>query len=207
MTGKVKILKIFFDVRTQMLGKIMNNLKFGLLLFILYLLGCIEKPQSQLEALASPSPELLDRIEPLIQPSIDFTYRNEKYAIENGVELTVEEKALAIKIGVENVDKVRVVYVDEFPFPKNQHLVKLARAHGFNSPRLAGMTYGFGVYIRNGKEFILPHELVHVRQFEEKGVENFMKRYMLELAVMGYRSAPLEVKAYNEAKRYKSSSQ
>lgn len=181
----------------------MNNLKFGLLLFTLYLFGCIEKPQSQSEALSSPSLELLNRIDPLIQPSIDFAYRNEKYAIENGVELTSEEKALATKIGIENVDKVRVVYIDEFPFPKNQHLVTLARTHGFDSPLLAGMTYGYGVYIRNGNQFILPHELVHVSQFEEMGVEKFMKRYMLELEVMGYRSAPLEVIAYDEAKSYK----
>lgn len=183
----------------------MNHLKFGLLFFTVYFFGCTENPQNQLEALTSPSLELLNKIEPLIQPSIDFAYRNEKYAIENGVELTAEEKALAMKIGVENVGKVRVVYVDEFPFPTNQHLVTLARAHDFDSPRLAGMTYGYGVYIRNGSEFILPHELIHVRQFEEMGLEKFMRRYMLELTVMGYRSAPLEVRAYNEAKRYKNS--
>ena len=64
------------------------------------------------------------------------------------------------------------------------------------------MTYGYGVYIRAGREYILPHELIHVRQFEEMGVESFMKRYMLELEVMGSRSAPLEVQAYNEAKKY-----
>jgi len=185
------------------LGIMMNNLRFGLLLLPFCLFGCIERPQTQVEALSSPAPELLQRIEPLVQPSIDFADRNERYAFDNGVELTVEEKKLAVKIGIKNVDKVRVDYVDEFPFPKNQYLVTLARKHGFDSPFLAGMTYGYGVYIRSGHEFILPHELVHVRQFEELGIEKFMRRYLLELTVMGYRSAPLEVKAYIEAKSYK----
>ena len=72
----------------------MNYLKFGLLLLLFYLFGCIEKSQTQFEALSSPAPELLDRIEPLIQPSIDFAHRNEQYAFENGVELTAEEKKL-----------------------------------------------------------------------------------------------------------------
>jgi hypothetical protein len=180
----------------------MEYLKFGILLLSFILFGCIDKPQSQLEALSSPGPELLAKIEPYIQPSIDFAYNNEKNAFESGVELTAEEKQMAKKIGIKSVDKVRVVYVDEFPFPKDKHLVEFARSHGFDSPELVGITYGYGIYIRNGQKYILPHELIHVRQFEELGVENFMKRYMLELAIMGYRKAPIEVQAYNEAKRY-----
>lgn len=188
--------------RTTLLGKIMQHLKFRTLLLTALLFGCIDKPQSQFEALSSPSSALLAKIEPYIKPSIDFAYQNEQYAFDFGAELSAEEKLMAKKIGIENVDKIRVVYVNEFPFPKNIHLAKLAKSHGFDTSELGGITYGYGIYIRYGREFLLPHELIHVRQFEKLGIEGFMKRYILELNVMGYRSAPLEVQAYKEAKKY-----
>lgn len=89
----------------------MRYLTFGILILSFILFGCI-KPQSQFEALSSPSPELLEKIEPYIQPSIDFAYNNEKNAFESGTELTAEEKEIAQKIGIKNVDKIRVVYLD-----------------------------------------------------------------------------------------------
>ena len=170
--------------------------------FLLSLMfGCAE-PQTQFEALSSPSDALKKKIEPYIEPSIAWVYENETNAFENGVALTNEEKRIAKEIGVRDADKVRVVYVDTFPFPKNQFLAEFADIHGFDSPQLAGMTYRYGIYIRHGHGFILPHKLVHVRQFEEMGVQRFMERYFLELTVMGYRDAPLEVKARHDSKMY-----
>ena len=176
----------------------MKHLKLAVLLFPVVLFGCTDRT----ELLNSPTPELLAKVEPYIQPSIDFAYKNEKNAIENGVELTAKEKEIANRLGVKNVDKVRVVYVDEFPFPKDKDLAELARSVGFDSPEMGGFTFGYGVYIRHGNKVLLPHELIHVRQYEEMGIEGFMKRYMLELAVMGYRSAPLEMEAYKGAISY-----
>ena len=173
-------------------------------LFITSILtGCTDKSQSHFEALSSPSPELIKQIEPYIQPSIDFIVKNEKYALENGIELSADEKKLAKKIGVRNVDKVRVVLVKELPFPDDEILGEWAKSHGLDSPKVIGFTHGYGVYIKHGNRRILPHELVHVRQFEQLGIEALMRRYILELTVMGYRYAPLEVQAYNEAKMFR----
>ncbi len=176
----------------------MKHLKLVALLFPVVLFACTDRA----ELLNSPSEELLAKVEPYIQPSIDFAYNNETNAMENGLELTVKEKKIAEKLGVKNVNKVRVLYVDEFPFPEDENLAELARSIGFDSPAMGGFTYGYGVYIRHGNKVLLSHELIHVRQYEEMGIEGFMKRYMLELAVMGYRSAPLEVEAYKGAVSY-----
>jgi hypothetical protein len=176
----------------------MKHLKLAVLLFPVVLFGCTDKT----ELLDSPTSELLAKVEPYIKPAIDFAYKNEKNALENGVELTEKEKVIAHKLGVKNIDKVRVLYVDELPFPQDKKLAELARSIGLDSPQMAGLTLGSGIYIKHGNKVLLSHELIHVRQYEEMGIEGFMKRYMLELAVMGYRSAPLEMEAYKGAISY-----
>ncbi len=164
------------------------------------LFGCADKA----ELLASPSPEVLAQIQPYITPSIEFAQANEKKALAEGVELTANEKKIAERIGIKNIDKIRVMYVKEFPFPQDKQLAELARTIGFDSPFMGGFTYGYGVYIREGRydRELIVHELVHVKQYEEMGIAAFMDRYMLELAVMGYRNAPLEVEAYNRATQF-----
>ncbi len=176
----------------------MKYVKLTLLLFSVVMFGCTDRS----ELLDSPTAELLAKVEPYIQPAIDFAYKNEKNAIENGVELTENEKVIAQKLGVKNIDKVRVLYVDELPFPEDTKLAELARSIGLDSPQMAGLTFGYGVYIKHGNKVLLSHELIHVRQYEGMGVEGFMKRYLLEISVMGYRSAPLEVEAYKGAISY-----
>ena len=176
----------------------MKHMKLTTVIVSVLLFGCSNKA----ELLNSPPPELLAQVEPYIKPAIEYAKENEKEALENGSELTANEKKLARKIGIKNVDKIRVMYVNEFPFPKDKHLAELARSIGFDSPFMGGFTFGYGVYIRNGEEQLLAHELIHVRQYENMGIDAFMTRYMLELAVMGYRSAPLEVEAYNESNNY-----
>lgn len=177
------------------------SLKILPILVLLFVLASCEQ-RSQFDLLHSPPPELLAEVEPLIQPSIDFTLANQQLAFEQGKVLSAEQKQLAQRIGIQDIDKIRVLYVDDFPLPEDKKLLALAKKIGIDSPYTAGFTYGYGIFIRKGKDFVLPHELIHVRQFEKLGIEAFLKRYMLELAVMGYRAAPLEVEAYTESGNY-----
>ena len=42
---------------------------------------------------------------------------------------------------------------------------------------------------------ILAHEFVHVAQHDRLGREAFLRRYLVELVMMGYARAPLELEA------------
>jgi len=172
----------------------------SMMLLSTLLVGCNNKS----ELLASPTPELLAQIEPYTQPAIEFAQKNEHVALKSGIELSASEKSTAKKIGIKNVDKIRILYVNNFPFPENEMLAELASDVGLDSPMMAGFTYGYGIYIRKGSydRELVAHELIHVKQYEMMGIEGFMNQYLLELAVMGYRSAPLEVEAYNNAGNY-----
>lgn len=80
-------------------------------------------------------------------------------------------------------------------------------------PGADGMTIGRFVMIRKGHEqgrYLLAHELVHVRQYRERGIPGFLARYLgryLLLRLDGwnhdaaYRRLPEEIEADWEARR------
>ena len=47
---------------------------------------------------------------------------------------------------------------------------------------------------------LLAHELVHVNQVERMGQDAFVKRYITEMEMVGYRHSPLELEAYTRQK-------
>ncbi len=80
-------------------------------------------------------------------------------------------------------------------------------------PGADGMTLGRFVIVRKGHEdsdYLIAHELVHVRQYRERGVAGFLRRYLgryllLRLDGWGhdtaYRRLPEEIEADWEARR------
>jgi len=80
-------------------------------------------------------------------------------------------------------------------------------------PGADGMTVGRFVMVRKGHEdsdYLITHELVHVRQYRERGVPGFLRRYLasyLRLRLDGwghqaaYRRLPEEIEADWEARR------
>ena len=155
--------------------------------------------------LSAPPAEGIAEIKTYIQTAIAFAQHNEVIALEKGIRLTLSEQNIANKIGIKDVDKIRILYVDKFPFPEDEKLAEFARTTGLDSPFVEGFTYGYAIYIKNGaySRELIAHELIHVQQYEKLGIEKFMSRYLIELAMMGYRNAPLEVEAYERASIYK----
>jgi hypothetical protein len=45
---------------------------------------------------------------------------------------------------------------------------------------------------------VLNHELVHVAQMDRMGQEAFLRRYLIELEMMGYARSPLKLEAYSK---------
>lgn len=173
-----------------------------ILFFSLVLVGCVNKS----EILINPPREITEKIQPYYASAVAFIRENEKVANEEGRVLTSEEQALARKIGIKDISSVRLIFVNVFPIPKDASLSQLCEQMGFNSSKMAGFTYGHAIYIRNqysNSREILAHEMTHITQYEKLGVEGFVERYLLELSVVGYRNAPLELEAYKNGARFK----
>lgn len=120
--------------------------------------------------------------------------------IRLGQPLSNAQIAIARSVGVAQPNKIRIMQVDSLPFPENSELRLLAQTNGLLSPNMAGMTLGYGIYIRQGQSSIrlLSHEFRHVYQYEQAGsLAAFITVYLHQLISVGYTDAPLEVDARN----------
>lgn len=92
----------------------------------------------------------------------------------------------------------KVVLVDKVPVPPLASL-GLPEFAAFASGDYAGITFKDTYFLKASEansESLHFHELVHIVQWRELGVENFLLRYAAGLANHGYRNSPLEDLAY-----------
>lgn len=120
-----------------------------------------------------------------------------------GVPLTPKQIELATTIGIEQPEKVRLVYVDEVPFPSEDPQMRMiGEKLGFVGPGITNnaQAFGYTIWVRNGFELtwpLLAHELVHVQQIERNASFGaFVQKYMTQLMAYGHDAMPLEVEAY-----------
>ncbi|MCW1915786.1 hypothetical protein OJ996_19525 [Luteolibacter sp. GHJ8] len=120
----------------------------------------------------------------------------ERKILAEGVPLTAEALEFARTMEIQDPEGIRVLTVNPVPMPVPQPVVNLARKCGLPVMNPAGMTLGRGIYILPGHEWVIPHELVHVAQYQRLGgIEPFMRLYIRECLVHGYFEAPLEIEA------------
>ncbi len=144
----------------------------------------------------------------LLPQYIDWSLATDKQGLESGVPLNARELSLAIDIGIQHPEKVRIVYVDEVPFPyENFALKTLGEALGFIGEGIINnaQVFGYSIYVRHGYELNRPnlaHELVHVLQIERTSLSHIITQHFSDLAEYGYDKAPLEVEAFKANKEY-----
>ncbi|OLQ95471.1 hypothetical protein BIY21_20795 [Vibrio ponticus] len=168
---------------------------------LLALVGCEDKA----DLLQNPPAYIVEQIEPYLPMAIDFAKENERIALSEGEPLLPQYLQIANRVGVKHPEKIRIHYVDALPMPSNESLLLQMQRLGLDSPFLAGMTYGYGVWINKksrGDKLLLAHEFIHVRQAEELGLEELTKQYFLQIKLFGYREAPIEIEAYDNAAKY-----
>lgn len=144
----------------------------------------------------------------LLPQYIDWAVDIEKEGLKSGVPLNAQELSLAKDIGIQNPEKVRVIYVDEVPFPHDNFALKtLGEALGFIGEGIINnaQVFGYSIYAHN--DFVLnrprlAHELVHVLQIERTSIAHVVTQYFSDLAEYGYDKAPLEVEAFKANKKY-----
>src|SRR5687767_10304136 len=109
---------------------------------------------------------------------------HERRILSEGVGLSPNQKFDAHLAGVARPDEVRLMKVELIPTPEDPILRQANELVGLVSPMTAGITFGYGIYIRDDfwdDRELVAHELVHVGQYERSGSsETFLRAYLEE---------------------------
>lgn len=145
----------------------------------------------------------------VLPPYIEWASATEATGLQQGQALDAEQLLIAKEIGIQHPEKVRLLYVDEVPFPHDNVLLKtVGEALGFIGQGIVNnaQVFGYSIYIRKGYDLTtarLAHELVHVLQIERSSLEAVVTQHFADLATYGYENSPLEVEAYKANQYYK----
>ncbi len=142
------------------------------------------------------------QFEELLPFACSWAAEQEHFISKLGIPLNELQFADAIQIGVKKPELVRLLRVDQIPYPTHPILIEATRATNLISSNTAGMTFRYGILIRADvweNRRLVVHELVHTKQYERLGgFEGFLRPYLLEcITPPGYPFGPLE----QEAKR------
>ena len=144
----------------------------------------------------------------LLPQYIDWAYETDQKGLKIGTALDKKELLLAAEIGIVHPEKVRIVYVDEVPFPYENFALKFfGEAVGIVGEGIINnaQAFGYSIYARKGFELNRPklaHELVHVLQIERASLDKVVTQHFSDMAEYGYDKAPLEVEAYEANKKF-----
>lgn len=139
----------------------------------------------------SPSPELLEKV-------IAWAEQQSALIQRDGIPLSHSITKIALAVGVAHPERIRLFQVTSIPIPDDPQLTRMASETGLFTPNLAGLTLGYGIYLRHG--YCTPrklfHELRHVYQYEQAGsIAAFLAEYLKQITQYGYVNAPLEIDA------------
>lgn len=133
----------------------------------------------------------------------------EALGLSVGDPLVEEQLVIAKEIGIKSPEKIRLVYVDEVPFPYENFVLKIVgEALGFIGDGIVNnaQVFGYSIYIRRGYPLTTPslaHELVHVLQIERSSLEQVITQHFADLVKYGYENSPLEVEAFEANEKYR----
>ncbi|MFC4876644.1 hypothetical protein [Microbulbifer halophilus] len=136
-----------------------------------------------------------------IEEWIDDT--NQKYQSQRS-SCSVLESAFAGFYPSQFLQDSYFVVVDDIPKPNFPELREMGLGDFIDRP-INGITYKDTYYVDRNQANNLQlhfHELVHVSQWDFLGPADFISRYINEIQVHGYDSAPLEKMAYTLDNHY-----
>jgi hypothetical protein len=142
------------------------------------------------------APEAAARVPQLAALAADWAERFAADSLAAGRPLDAGERAIARRVGVRDPSKVRVRVVEELPAPGDPRLVAAAGRIGLMPQAASGMTLGYAILLKRGKETdarLLSHELRHVAQYEAQGgIRPFLALHIPHLLQFGYDDSPFE---------------
>ncbi len=136
---------------------------------------------------------------PALAPlAVQWAEATANYVALSGRPLEEAEAQMARRVGVSQPESIRLLVVDQMPYPEHRMLQAAAMATDFLGPQTAGLTLGHAVLVRRGQESVrlLSHEFRHVHQYEQAGsIAAFLPVYLEQVLDHGYADAPLEADA------------
>lgn len=148
---------------------------------------------------------LLEQFPALLPLATQWAEEQEAFILENGRPLSEQGLQDARTVGVARPEKVRLLKVPSIPIPDHPLLIRAGQATGLISPHSAGLTVGYGIFIREDcwdSRRLVAHECVHTSQYERYGsIEAFLTEYLSQCIELGYLDAPLEQEALEKENR------
>ena len=143
--------------------------------------------------------EEMNSLLPLLLPkAVAWAEQQSQIIASNGKPLDETLIALAKRVGVQHPELVRIHEVPCIPRPSDPVLSSAAIHIGLFGGQIAGLTLGYGIFIRSGyaSNRTLSHEFRHVYQYEQEGsIGSFLSTYLQQIAAYGYLNAPYETDA------------
>ncbi|MBI3896924.1 MAG: hypothetical protein HY308_01350 [Gammaproteobacteria bacterium] len=162
----------------------------------------VHKPSAEeLRALDQPPAAVVAKIDRFLPPALNWYNQIEAQLLPQGRPLSAAEVDSARQLGVAHPEKVRVVVLDTFPMPEDPELRANAERYGMGNHSENGRAIGYAIMLKpqyKDEPTLLRHELVHVGQHDRLGRTAFIRRYLVEMEMMGYARSPLELEAYEK---------
>ena len=123
---------------------------------------------------------------PLRALALVWARNQEEFILERGVGLSTRQREDAKRVGVREIDRVRLLVVDRISLPENAELAEAFRRTQIITDASRAVTLGYAILIRadrwQDRELVL-HQLVHVAQCERcGGLEPFVQEYLSDRA-------------------------
>ncbi|MEN3369612.1 MAG: hypothetical protein V7609_1755 [Verrucomicrobiota bacterium] len=125
--------------------------------------------------------QIFERLAPL---AYEWAKAQEELILARGSSLGPAATADAVRVGVQDPARVRVLIVDRIPMPADAELAEASRRTQIITDASRGVAIGHGIIIRAdswGDRELLVHQLVHVAQCERSGgLEPFVHQYLCD---------------------------
>jgi hypothetical protein len=122
--------------------------------------------------------------EHLVPLACEWAKAQEALILARGSSLGPKATADALRVGVQDPARVRVLVVDRIPMPADEQLAEASRRTHIITDACRGVAIGHGIIIRAdawGDRELLVHQLVHVAQCERSGgLEPFVHEYLCD---------------------------
>lgn len=138
---------------------------------------------------------LLTQLPPLLPSVVEWVEAQQNLILARGVPIDDRMMHAARLVGVRQPERIRLLAVSRIEPPTDPVLAQAARETGLITDNTAGMTLGYGIFIRAdcwGQPRLVTHECAHVGQFERLGLAGFLQSYLAECIQIGYPNGPLE---------------
>ena len=148
---------------------------------------------------------LSSQLQVLLPLAVEWATEQQNRILNEGVPLSLRELADALRVGVKDPERVRLLQVETIPAPTHPALKAAYLAGNLAPAAPRGLTLHHGVFIRADhwrNRGLIVHELVHTAQYERLGgIEPFLRQYLMECVTVGYSKSPMENEAVTTAAR------